>query len=111
VYGYLVHIRNSKGIETLGVRDSIYHVNDGYCNVIPTEVKPETVGQWTGKFDTNNVEIYQGDIARLNNCTALYTCTWAPDACRFYWASNVSNDYGSMTEEATIVSNIHEKGV
>ena len=30
VYGDKVAIRNSKGVEVIGIKDTIYHVNDGY---------------------------------------------------------------------------------
>lgn len=50
-----------------------YFMQDGYsCNETPKtedfiEVRPETVGQYTGKKDRDGVEIYGDDIARFNH--------------------------------------------
>ena len=42
--------------------------NGGWFNVIRREyVKPETVGQFTGIHDKNNIRIYEGDNAKFEN--------------------------------------------
>jgi len=57
-YGDKVAIRNSKGVETIGIKDTIYHVNDGYCNVIPDEIDPATLGVCWGMKDNNGKDVY-----------------------------------------------------
>ena len=46
------------------------------------EVLPESVGQWTGKFDINSVEIYQGDIV---NSGHLKSDEWIPSIAVIEW--------------------------
>jgi uncharacterized phage protein (TIGR01671 family) len=59
-YGDKVAIRNSKGVETIGIKDTIYHVNDGYCNVIPDEIDPSTLGVCWGRKDKNGKDVFTG---------------------------------------------------
>ena len=66
VYGDKVVIRNSKGVETIGIKDTIYHVNDGYCNIIPDEIDPSTLGVCWGMKD-KDVDVFTGDI--LKDCS------------------------------------------
>ena len=65
VYGDKVAIRNSKGVETIGIKDTIYHVNDGYCNIIPDEIDPSTLGVSWGMKD-KDVDVFTGDT--LEDC-------------------------------------------
>ena len=46
------------------------------------EVLPESVGQWTGKFDINGVEIYKGDIV---NSGHLKSDEWIPSIAVIEW--------------------------
>ena len=96
------------------------------------EVKPETVGEFTGPKDKNGVEIFEGDIVETNgelfriidnSKTGLfqsckYIITWVDDS----WGTKIIynsrwnskfNKYGSLSrglsaKHYTIIGNIHQ---
>jgi len=73
VYGDLVHIHTKDG-DRLAIKDTVYHVNDGYVDLIPVEIVPGTEGQHTGLHDLAGREIYESDIVKrfADSGTAQY---------------------------------------
>lgn len=53
----------------VGVRGNSYIVDDEYG--ISWDVRPETVGQWTGRLDKNGKEIYADDFIKY---PTAYNC-------------------------------------
>ena len=51
--------------------DHRVEICNGYCCV---GVQPDTVGQWTGAYDTNGKRIFEGDIVDVDG--VVYACRW-----------------------------------
>ena len=122
VYGSLLELRNSEGIETWGIKDTCYNVNNGRIDLIPHEVIPETVGQYTGLLDRNNKEIFEGDVLNGEFATGLglkstkyksfnFSISFhGHDAC---FHSDMPENYGKYrflphVSNCIIVGNIHD---
>ena len=72
------------------------------------EVKPETVGQYTGLFDKNGKKIFEGDIVESPNGTQGVV-EWQNAECAFL--VNIGDDWQTMDDcPYEVVGNIYDKG-
>lgn len=58
VFGFIVINNDGKHY----IKDTDYNVNNGKIDLIPEEVVPETVGQFTGRIDLDGNKIFEDDI-------------------------------------------------
>lgn len=78
------------------------------------EVRPESVGQFTGKTDKNGKRIFGGDIAKYtkkDGTTAFYEVVWDNElfAPMFQLIGSCSGVFvAGMNERVEIIGNIHD---
>lgn len=84
--------------------DGFYTIYDNSKNTI--NVVLDTVGQWSGVYDINDIKVYEGDIIRDGKYLYLVEFD-APYFCAKEIGKNISHLL-SLKENMQVVGNIYE---
>ena len=79
------------------------------------EVNPETVGQFTGKFDMNGNKIFEGDIVEDTLLQKAYKIRWDDFASSYGYAVEKQNFITALWQKSSgiikVIGNIYDSKI
>lgn len=106
-YGSLIHttMGNTKTWISWSARG-----NGGWFNLISRAyVKPKTVGQFTGRFDKNDVPVFEGDIVKGKSYRGHeFVGVVGFRDCSFIIKNDIASYYCWTDYEVEVIGNIHQ---
>lgn len=76
------------------------------------KVIPDTIGEFTGRKDKNDIKIFNGNLVLLDGCESPHTVTWHEDIACFFLDHDHEDAIGFGDVDSSdmeIVGNIHDK--
>ena len=83
----------------------------GKVGYIEDAVNQETIGQFTGLYDKNEMEIYEGDILEIQGVQERIEVRFVRGVFAFLWNGDLDNEapINAPTQEwAEVIGNIHD---
>ena len=111
VYGDLIHMY----LQNPTIQE-IKPARGGVATYITWKVDPETVGQFTGAFDCDGKEIYEGDIVQQTNTKKLFIIKKSTEKSAFvaeklenpFVLKNITLTNDSKRQMRKVIGNIHD---
>lgn len=79
--------------------------NDTYTKAI---IIPKTLGQFTGLYDKNGKEVFEGDVIKAPNGTRVYQVVFEMGAFRLIGKKQPIKQSSYLIKTMEIIGNIHE---
>jgi len=109
VYGLLAQIPQE--YHTQSIPAGVY-ISNKAGRPFAYQVRPETVGQYTGLVDKQGVKIFEGDIVKIYlglNIWQTKEVYFDNDLCEFGFKETHENLYSMYSKHYEVIGNIHEE--